>query len=63
MYEVFAEKLKKKGISVHRFSKETGIAQSTLSDWKHKKSSPKADKLLTIANYFGCPVEEFIENH
>lgn len=29
----------------------------TLSDWKNGKSTPKQDKLMKIADYFGVTVE------
>lgn len=30
------------------FSEETGISQSTISDWKRKGTNPSADKILKI---------------
>lgn len=45
MYEIFLKLLKAKGCSAYQVSKATGIAQSTLSDWKNGKSIPKADKI------------------
>ena len=41
--------LKTKGISQKTFSKQTGIAESTISDWKRKKTNPAADKILAIS--------------
>ena len=38
-------------------SKETGVSQSTLSDWKRGISTPKQDKLQKIADYFGVSLE------
>ena len=32
--------LKEKNISQKEFSEATGIAQSTISDWKRKKTNP-----------------------
>ena len=32
------------------FSKATGIAQSTISDWKRKKTNPSADKIMRDAH-------------
>lgn len=40
----------KKKISRKQFSEETGIAQSTISDWKRKKTNPAADKLMSICD-------------
>ena len=57
MYEIFAKLMKAKGCSAYQVSKDTGIAQSTLSDWKSGKSIPKADKIQKIADYFGVSAE------
>lgn len=57
MYEVFEKLMKKCGYSSYKVSVETGIAQSTLSDWKTGKSTPKADKMQKIADLFGVSVE------
>ena len=40
--------LEKNGISQKDFSDSTGISQSTISDWKRKKTNPSADKILKI---------------
>ena len=32
------------------FSKRTGIAESTISDWSKKKTNPTAEKILIICN-------------
>ncbi len=61
MYEKFAELLDKTNKTVYRVSKDTGIAQSVLSDWKRGISNPKVDKLKILADYFGVSVEYFIE--
>lgn len=57
MYDVFAKLMKAKGCTAYQVSKATGIAQSTLSDWKSGKSSPKSDKIKLIADYFGVTPE------
>lgn len=61
MYEKFAELLDKNNKTAYAVSKETGIAQSVLSDWKNGRSNPKFDKLLILAKYFDIPVEYFAE--
>lgn len=42
------ETLKNSNISQKEFSKMTGIAESTICDWKRKGLNPAADKLSTI---------------
>lgn len=53
MYKIFEELLQKHSVTAYKVSKETGIATSTLSDWKKGRSTPKQDKLQKIADYFG----------
>lgn len=55
-YKTFEDLLKSNNTTVYKVSKATGIAQSTFSDWKSGRSSPKADKLKKIAEYFGVSV-------
>lgn len=57
MYETFAKLLREKQVTAYKVAKETGIAQSTLSDWKNGRSTPKLDKLQKIADYFGVSLE------
>lgn len=61
MYKNFEELLHKNKTNAFQVAKATGIAPSTLSDWKTGRSTPKTDKLLTIANYFGVPIEELLK--
>lgn len=62
MYERFAELMKEKGVTAYKVSSDTGIAQSTLSDWKSGKITPKIDKLILLANYFDVDVEYLVGN-
>lgn len=57
MYSIFEQLLQKYGISTYKISKDTGIAQSVFSSWKRGISTPKQDKLQTIADYFGVTIE------
>lgn len=61
MYGKFQALLKERNIKPYRVSKDTGISQVTLSDWKRGRSTPKLDKLITIAKYFGVPITYFID--
>ena len=42
------ELLKEKGMSQKEFSARTGIAESSISDWKKKRTNPVSDKILII---------------
>lgn len=57
MYDIFSKLLQINGVTPYKVSKETGVSQSTLSDWKRGISTPKQDKLQKIADYFGVSLE------
>lgn len=62
MYKKFAELLLKTNKTSYRVSKDTGIAQSLLSDWKSGRIKMLgADKLKLLADYFGVSIEYFLE--
>lgn len=52
--------LKSQRISQKEFSKMTGISQSTISDWKTKKTNPAADKLKVICDVLGISPTELL---
>jgi transcriptional regulator with XRE-family HTH domain len=60
MYKQFAVLLEKNNITAYKVSKDTGISQATLSNWKKGKSNPKVDKLLILANYFDVQIGYFL---
>lgn len=59
MYQKYATLRDKRGITDYRVAVETGIAKSTLSEWKRGRSTPKADKIKLLADYFNVPMEYF----
>ena len=59
MYDIFEQLLQIHGVTPYKVSKNTGVSQSTLSDWKRGISTPKQDKLKKIADYFHVPVSYF----
>lgn len=62
MYAIFEKLLQEKGITPYKVAKATGIATATLSDWKNGKSTPKADKMQKIADYFGVTLDYLLGN-
>lgn len=61
MYDKYVELRDKAGVTDYRVAMDTGITKSTFTDWKSGRSTPKFDKLLILAKYFGVPVEYFAE--
>ena len=57
MYERFVQLLQENGITAYRVSKDTGVTQTTLSDWKTGRGNPKTATLKKIADYFGVSLD------
>lgn len=52
--------LTEKGISQKTFSAMTGISQSTISDWKRKKTNPASDKIMVISDALKVSVYDLL---
>ncbi len=53
--------MNERGMSQIDFSKNTGISQSTISDWKRKKTNPAADKIMTICDVLNVTPYEILQ--
>ncbi len=54
--------MEERGMSQIEFSKATGIAQSTISDWKRKKTNPAADKIMVICEVLGVTPYDVLQD-
>lgn len=61
-YHAFEALCKIKGKTVRRVALESGVATSTLSNWKLGKYEPKANKIKQLADYFGVEFERLLDN-
>lgn len=59
-YATFERLLISHKTTVYKVSKATGISASTFTDWKQGRSTPKADKLAKIADYFSMSLDELL---
>lgn len=57
MYEIFAQLLEQRNLKAADVCKGTGLPSSLFSEWKRGKSTPKADKIKKIADFFGVSAE------
>lgn len=62
MYSRYEKLVNEKKVSNYRVAKETGITQTTLSDWKKGKITPKTDTLQKIADYFNVTLDYLTGN-
>ena len=51
------ELLKERKMTQKEFARRTGIAESSISDWKKKKTNPVSDKILIICEVLGVSPE------
>ncbi len=47
-------------MSQNAFAKKVGLAGSTISDWKTKKTNPSADKIMDICNALEITPEQLL---
>lgn len=52
--------LQDKNMSQSSFAKEAGLAGSTISDWKTKKTNPSADKIMDICRVLEVTPEQLL---
>ena len=57
MYEIFEKLLKARGITIYKFCKDAGVSESTIYNWKKKKTQciPKLQKI--VCDFFGVTVD------
>ena len=58
MYNKIRILCEKKGVSITRVEKETGLSNGAIGKWKD--STPTVEKLKKVADYFGVTVDELI---
>ena len=51
------DKLEELNMTQKEFSEKTGIPQSTISDWRKKRTNPTAEKIMVICKVLDVPVE------
>lgn len=60
--EKIFEILDTKGISQKELSIATNIPQSTISDWRKKKTNPASDKILVICDFLDITPYQLLSN-
>ena len=55
--DVFSNLLQDRNISSYKLTKDTGLSNGMISDWRSGKNIPSADNLVKLADYFGVSVD------
>ncbi len=59
IYERYAKLRDEDGVLDSHVANETGVDQPTLIAWRNGDYSPKVDKIMKIAKYFGVSLDYF----
>lgn len=59
--DIFVKCLQEKNISAYKLSKETGISQGLISDYKNGVKKPTAENLVKIADCLDCSTDFLLE--
>ncbi len=54
--------MEEEGLSQIEFARKTGISQSTISDWKRKKTNPASDKIMVICEVLGVSPYDLLQD-
>ena len=60
-YDKYVALCAQKGITPSAAAKEIGINKAAVSNWKYRKNGPSDVTIQKIADYFGVPVSELLE--
>lgn len=59
MYQKIKDLCLKNNVSIYQLEKELGLSTGSVCKWK--KSIPRADTLLKVANYFNVSVDYLLD--
>lgn len=54
------EIMEQKEISAYRLSKDIGVSQGNISDWKHGNKTPNMHTLIKLADYFDVSIDYLV---
>lgn len=60
LYERIFHLMQERGVRASDIVKQTGIKQSTITEWKMGRSSPSVNALVMLADYFGVTVDYLV---
>lgn len=59
LFEKISTLCKERGISISKLEQETELGNATIRGWKN--SSPRVDSIKRVADFFGCSVDELLQ--
>lgn len=62
IYEKIKRLCAERDTNIYNLEKACGIANGTIGKWQTRKSSPRIETVLNIANYFVMTVDELLRD-
>ena len=59
--DLHVELIQNKGITAYKLSKDTGISEALISNWKTGRQLPKYDSIILLCDYFGVSADYLLE--
>ncbi|MBP5474903.1 MAG: helix-turn-helix transcriptional regulator [Methanomicrobium sp.] len=60
MYQNYLKLRDERKLTDYAVAKNTGVPRSTFSDWKTGRCTPKVEKLMKIADFFGVSIDDLV---
>lgn len=60
MYQNYARLRDERNLTDYAVAKKTGVPRSTFTDWKTGRCTPKVEKIIKIADFFGVSVDYLV---
>ena len=60
LYKILKKTMKEMNVSEYKINKDLGISYSTFDRWE-KGVQPKLSKVIEIAKYLGCNIDDLLE--
>ena len=59
--DLLVELIQNKGITAYKLSKDTGISEALISNWKTGRQLPKYDSIVLLCDYFEVSADYLLE--
>ena len=59
--DLFTQILQERNISAYKLSKDTGLSEALISNWKSGRQLPKYDSIKVLCDYFDISADYLLE--
>jgi hypothetical protein len=59
--DLFVQLLQERNVTAYKLSKDTGLSEALISNWKSGRQLPKYDSIKTLCDYFNVSADYLLE--